>query len=97
MADDPLTLAVLAKFHREVILPDIERVVADRVDGAERRLRDEMRSLFDSLSRQIQELRTEYRSFEASPDEEAELLEAIESVERGETVRADELMARLRR
>jgi hypothetical protein len=27
MSDQPLTLAVLAQFHREVILPDVERVV----------------------------------------------------------------------
>jgi hypothetical protein len=27
IADDPLTLAVLARFHRDVILFDIERVV----------------------------------------------------------------------
>jgi hypothetical protein len=37
------------------------------------------------------------RSFEATPEEEAELLEAIAGVERGETVRADELLERLRR
>ena len=27
MSDQPLTMAVLAQFHRDVILPDIERVV----------------------------------------------------------------------
>ena len=35
--------------------------------------------------------------FEATPQEESELLEAIAGVERGETVSAEELLARLRR
>jgi hypothetical protein len=47
---------VLAKFHREVLLPDVKRVVADAVEASERRLRDEMHSLFDSLSKQIRTL-----------------------------------------
>jgi uncharacterized protein YabE (DUF348 family) len=34
---------------------------------------------------------------EATAEEEAELLEAIAGVERGETVRAEDLLARLRR
>jgi hypothetical protein len=43
MSDQPLTLAVLAQFHRQVILPDIERIVA----ATEHRLRDEMHVLQD--------------------------------------------------
>lgn len=39
----------------------------------------------------------EERGFEATPQEESELLEAIAGVERGETVSAEELLARLRR
>jgi len=35
--------------------------------------------------------------FEATPEEESELLEAIAGVERGETVRAADLLERLRR
>lgn len=37
------------------------------------------------------------QAFEATAEEESELLEAIAGVERGETVRADELLERLRR
>ena len=37
------------------------------------------------------------QSFEATAEEESELLEAIAGVERGETVRAEELLERLRR
>jgi len=39
----------------------------------------------------------EEQAFEATAEEERELLEAIAGVERGETVRADDLLARLRR
>ena len=35
--------------------------------------------------------------FEVTAEEESELLEAIAEVERGETVRAEDLLARLRR
>jgi len=35
--------------------------------------------------------------FEATPEEESELLEAIAGVERGETVSAEDLLERLRR
>ena len=37
------------------------------------------------------------QTFEATADEESELLEAIAGVERGETVRAADLLERLRR
>ncbi len=36
-------------------------------------------------------------AFEATAEEESELLEAIAGVERGETVRAEDLLERLRR
>ena len=39
----------------------------------------------------------EERAFEATAEEESELLEAIAGVERGETVRAEDLLERLRR
>jgi hypothetical protein len=37
------------------------------------------------------------RTFEATPEEERELLEAIAGIERGEVVRAADLLERLRR
>ena len=40
---------------------------------------------------------SEADGFETSPEEERELLEAIAGVERGETVRAADLLERLRR
>ncbi len=37
------------------------------------------------------------KAFEVSPEEESELLEAIAGAERGETIRAADLLERLRR
>jgi predicted nucleic acid-binding Zn-ribbon protein len=54
VADD-LT-SVLTRFHRELVLPDLERVVG----AAEQRLRDEMHSLFDSLAHRMGRLETEF-------------------------------------
>ena len=42
MADEPVTLSVLAQFHRDVILPDMQRVVGE--------LRSEMNARFDDVN-----------------------------------------------
>jgi hypothetical protein len=49
---------ILAKFHSEVLLPDIKRVVEE----SEHRLRDEMHTLFDALAKRLDRLETEYQS-----------------------------------
>jgi predicted nucleic acid-binding Zn-ribbon protein len=65
MSDQPLTLAVLAQFHRQVILPDIERIVSSAVDGAEGRLRDEMHTLHDFVLKRLDRLEVEYEAIKA--------------------------------
>jgi chromosome segregation ATPase len=60
MSDEPLTLGVLAKFHREVIVPDVERIVSDAVSGSERRLTDHIERLWDALLGTRERLETEY-------------------------------------
>jgi hypothetical protein len=47
MADEPLTLAVLAKFHRDIIAPEFARIGErfDRIDGT----LDEFRGHFDAI------------------------------------------------
>jgi hypothetical protein len=45
MSDQPITLAVLAQFHREIFLPDFERVVRE----SEFRLRNEMQTSHDEI------------------------------------------------
>lgn len=41
-------LKALMEFHREVVLPDMQRVVKEAVEGSERSLRNEMYSIADS-------------------------------------------------
>jgi len=66
---------VLTKLHREVFVPDIERIVGE----AEQRLRNEMHTLFDALSRQIEELRTEYHMVVAGLKRVEERLDRLEA------------------
>jgi polyhydroxyalkanoate synthesis regulator phasin len=71
---------ILAKFHRDVLLPDVKRVVAEAVEASERRLRDEMHTLFDSLSRQIEDLRTEYHMLVAGVRRLEERMERLDKM-----------------
>jgi hypothetical protein len=74
---------VLAKFHREVLLPDVKRVVAEAVEASERRLRDEMHRLFDSLAGELKDLRQAYTMLSHAVARIEERLERIEqSVEK---------------
>ena len=86
--------AVLAKFHREVLLPDVERIVT----ASERRLRDEMHSLFDSLSQRLERLETEYHMLVAAVKRIEDRLDKM--VLRSEFLelkaRLDELQERMR-
>jgi hypothetical protein len=50
---------VLTKFHREIVVPDIERIVGNAVEGSERRLRDEMHTGFDALAQRLDRLEKE--------------------------------------
>jgi hypothetical protein len=56
MAED--LLSVLTRFHREVVLPDLERVVDARLAP----LRDEMLSNFDAVFKRLDRLESEYAS-----------------------------------
>ena len=55
MSDPSIPLSMLAQFHREIIVPDIERIVG----ASERRLRDEMHALHDSLLVKFERLETQ--------------------------------------
>jgi len=56
MSDQPVTLGVLARFHREVILPDIQKIVEE----SEKHLRDEMHGLHDAVLTRLDGLEVEY-------------------------------------
>lgn len=51
MGDD--LIPILTRFHREILLPDVKRVV----EASEQRLRDEMQTGLDSVARELADLR----------------------------------------
>jgi hypothetical protein len=63
MPDDPVTLATLTQFHREVVLPDIERIVDKRIGDLDHRLEvrfDDINRHFDAIYQRFEKLETEY-------------------------------------
>jgi hypothetical protein len=60
MSDQPLTLEVLAQFHREVVVPDLQRIVADEVSGSDRYLTTQIEHLWDALLGTREKLEIEY-------------------------------------
>ena len=58
MSNAPLTLAVLAKFHQEVFLPDVQRIVGEAVDSLERRIDAKFAAVYQRFDR----LETEYHT-----------------------------------
>jgi predicted nuclease with TOPRIM domain len=65
---------VLTKFHREIVVPDIERIVG----SAELRLRDEMQTGFDALAQRLDKLETEYHMLVVGLKRVEERLDRIE-------------------
>jgi len=61
MSDQPITLAVLAQFHREIILPDVQRIVGEAIAGSERR----MQASLDRIFHKLEKLETEYEALKA--------------------------------
>ena len=55
-------LNALARFHREVALPDITRIVDERVDGAVSTIRNEMLTHFDGVYQRLDRLETEFQA-----------------------------------
>ncbi len=58
MGEEPLTIAALARFHREILLPDMERMVANAVGG----LRTEFAGHFDEIYKRFDRLEIEYHA-----------------------------------
>ena len=55
-------ISVLTRFHREVVLPDIERIVTDATAG----LRDETMWHFDAVYKRFDRLEIEYHALAAA-------------------------------
>jgi predicted nucleic acid-binding Zn-ribbon protein len=95
MSEQPITWSVLMRFHREVFLPDLERIVGDGVGGAERHLRDEMRVLHDSLLVRFERL--EIVDIKAGLDRVEQRLDSLETDVRDLTAQMRRLDERLSR
>jgi predicted nucleic acid-binding Zn-ribbon protein len=67
-------LPILTRFHREIVVPDIERIVG----ASEQRLRDEMHSLFDAQAQRLDRLETEYHMIVAGLKRLEERLDRVE-------------------
>jgi chromosome segregation ATPase len=65
MSDQPVTLAVLAQFHREVILPDVERMVDALLDRRVQPRFDAIDQHLDALYHGLERLETEYQAIKA--------------------------------
>ncbi len=76
MADD--LLQVLTRFHREVVLPDLERVVDARLDARISPLREEMLANFDAIGRKLDRLVIDYQSVNAAVTRIEERLDGVE-------------------
>lgn len=72
MADE--LYAVLTRFHREVVVPDIERIVDERIAP----LRREMLDGFGHIYAQLDRLETEYQALKAGVRRLEEKVESLE-------------------
>jgi predicted nucleic acid-binding Zn-ribbon protein len=72
MADD--LIPILTRFHREVVLPDIQRVVGEAVDSLEGR----MNAHFDAIYKRFEKLETEYHMLVAGLKRVEERLDRVE-------------------
>lgn len=76
MSDELLN--VLTRFHREVVLPDVERIVERVVDARIDPLRDEMLSNFDAVFKQLSGLKDEYHLLAGAVRRLEERMAAVE-------------------
>ncbi|MEK6374260.1 MAG: hypothetical protein AABO58_16355 [Acidobacteriota bacterium] len=76
MADD--LLKVLTRFHREVVVPDIERIVDSRFDSRLAPFRDEVLTNFDAVWKRFDRLEDEYQALRTAVHRVEERLEAME-------------------
>ena len=94
MSDPSIPLSMLTQFHREVVVPDIERIVG----ASERRLLDEMHGLHDASLVKFEHLETEFTALKAGLRRVEERLDSLE-VEQHDLVaevrRLDERLSRV--
>jgi predicted nuclease with TOPRIM domain len=67
-------IPILTRFHREIVLPDVERIVG----AAEQRLRNEMQIGFDALAKRLDKLEVEYHMLVSGLKRVEERLDRVE-------------------
>lgn len=76
MADE--LLSVLTRFHREVVVPDIERIVDSRLDARLSPFRHEVLANFDAVFQRLDRLESEYQSLRAAVGRVEERMTSLE-------------------
>jgi chromosome segregation ATPase len=79
MSDQQSLAAVLAKFHREVILPDVERVVDALLDRRVMPRFDAIDRHFDGIYHRFDRLDTEYEAIKAGLQRLEERLDGLDT------------------
>jgi predicted nucleic acid-binding Zn-ribbon protein len=74
MPDDPITLATLTQLHREVLLPDMQRLVAE----SEQRIQLRLDAHLDAIYQRFDRLETEYQMLVAGLKRVEERLDRME-------------------
>jgi len=74
MPDDPITLATLTQFHRAVLLPDMQRLIAE----SEQRIELRMDAQLDAIYQRFDRLETEYQMLVAGLKRVEERLDGVE-------------------
>jgi chromosome segregation ATPase len=70
-------LRVLTRFHREVVVPDIERIVESKITP----LRNDMNAHFDAIYKRLDDLKSEYHAIAAAV---ARLEKRMDSLEKSD-------------
>ncbi len=75
-ADD--LLSVLTRFHREVVVPDIERIVDLRLSATIAPFRSEVLANFDAVFKRLDRLESEYHALSAAVSRLEKRMKAVE-------------------
>ena len=76
MAED--LLPILTRFHREVFIPDVKRVVGEAVDALEQRINARFDGHFDGIYQRFDRLETEFQMLVAGLKRVEERLDRVE-------------------
>ncbi|HEV7487524.1 MAG TPA: hypothetical protein VGQ65_17795 [Thermoanaerobaculia bacterium] len=88
-------LQVLTQFHREVVIPDVERIVEEAINTSVGSLRNDMYSHFDAIHVRFNRLESEYYALKSWMSRLDERLARIESEIQSVNVRVSHVESEL--